>query len=31
MDPAKAKTVSAALIARREQQAAQFASKPASP
>ncbi len=31
MDPAKAKVVTAALIARREQQAAQFASKPSSP
>lgn len=31
MDPAKAKTITAALIARRQQQAAQFASKPASP
>lgn len=30
MDPAKAKTVSAALIARREQQAAELAPKPAS-
>jgi flagellar motility protein MotE (MotC chaperone) len=31
MDPGKAKTITAALIARREQQAAQFAPKPASP
>ena len=31
MDPVKAKTVTAALIARREQQAAQFSSKPATP
>jgi hypothetical protein len=31
MDPSKAKTVTAALIARRQQQAAQFAPKPANP
>lgn len=31
MDPAKAKVVTAALIARRQQQAAQFAPKPANP
>jgi len=31
MDPVKAKVVTAALIARRQQQAAQFAPKPASP
>jgi flagellar motility protein MotE (MotC chaperone) len=31
MDPAKAKTVTAALIARRQQQAAQFSAKPANP